>query len=111
MRIGVIGFEPTASCSQSRRSSQAELHPGAASVVTGDSLFDVVLQKARYPHRRSILHDVNYNYNNYEHFLASETPTPSDKWKGRDGVCRSSVIVGVYPHVFGAQIAAVAKVA
>jgi hypothetical protein len=25
--IGVIGFEPTASCSQSRRSSQAELHP------------------------------------------------------------------------------------
>ena len=26
--IGVIGFEPTASCSQSRRSSQAELHPG-----------------------------------------------------------------------------------
>ena len=28
MRIGVIGFEPTASCSQSRRSSQAELHPG-----------------------------------------------------------------------------------
>ena len=28
MEIGVIGFEPTASCSQSRRSSQAELHPG-----------------------------------------------------------------------------------
>ncbi len=27
-KIGVIGFEPTASCSQSRRSSQAELHPG-----------------------------------------------------------------------------------
>ena len=26
--IGVIGFGPTASCSQSRRSSQAELHPG-----------------------------------------------------------------------------------
>ena len=26
-RLGVIGFEPTASCSQSRRSSQAELHP------------------------------------------------------------------------------------
>ena len=26
--LGVIGFEPTASCSQSRRSSQAELHPG-----------------------------------------------------------------------------------
>ena len=26
-KIGVIGFEPTASCSQSRRSSQAELHP------------------------------------------------------------------------------------
>ena len=27
MKIGVIGFEPTASCSQSRRSNQAELHP------------------------------------------------------------------------------------
>ena len=26
--IGVIGFEPTASWSQTRRSSQAELHPG-----------------------------------------------------------------------------------
>ena len=25
--VGVIGFEPTASCSQSRRSDQAELHP------------------------------------------------------------------------------------
>ncbi len=27
--VGVIGFEPTASCSQSRRSDQAELHPVA----------------------------------------------------------------------------------
>ncbi len=26
--VGVIGFEPTTSCSQSKRSSQAELHPG-----------------------------------------------------------------------------------
>ena len=25
--VGVIGFEPTTSCSQSRHSSQAELHP------------------------------------------------------------------------------------
>ena len=25
--VGVIGFEPTTSCSQSKRSSQAELHP------------------------------------------------------------------------------------
>ena len=33
--IGVIGFEPTTSCSQSRRSGQAELHPGNSSVVTG----------------------------------------------------------------------------
>ena len=28
--VGVIGFEPTASCSQSRRSDQAELHPVSA---------------------------------------------------------------------------------
>ncbi len=27
VRIGVIGFEPTASWSQTRRSNQAELHP------------------------------------------------------------------------------------
>jgi hypothetical protein len=33
--IGVIGFEPTASCSQSRRSSQAELHPGNSDTDIG----------------------------------------------------------------------------
>ncbi len=27
IEIGVTGFEPATSCSQSRRSSQAELHP------------------------------------------------------------------------------------
>jgi hypothetical protein len=28
--VGMAGFEPAASCSQSRRANQAALHPGAA---------------------------------------------------------------------------------
>ena len=32
-RIGATGFEPAASCSQSRRSSQAELRPGATTGI------------------------------------------------------------------------------
>ncbi len=45
MRIGVIGFEPTASCSQSRRSSQAELHPGNSSAAAERLLSDVISEK------------------------------------------------------------------
>ena len=37
----MTGFEPATSCSQSRRSSQAELHPGNVSLVVG---LDVVNQ-------------------------------------------------------------------
>ncbi|GAT87041.1 hypothetical protein CVCC1112_1700 [Paenarthrobacter nicotinovorans] len=34
-RVGVTGFEPATSCSQSRRSSQAELHPERTGQSTG----------------------------------------------------------------------------
>ena len=37
--VGVIGFEPTTSCSQSKRSSQAELHPEDFS-MSDDSTYD-----------------------------------------------------------------------
>ena len=37
--IGVKGFEPSTSCSQSRRSSQTELHPEKNSRCTSQNLF------------------------------------------------------------------------
>ena len=42
MKIGVTGFEPATSCSQSRRSGQAELHPDNPRIVS---------EKADNPHQ------------------------------------------------------------
>ena len=53
MRIGVIGFEPTASCSQSRRSSQAELHPGNSSAAAERLLSDVISEKTYHVHHKN----------------------------------------------------------
>jgi hypothetical protein len=35
--VGMAGFEPAASCSQSRRANQAALHPGAALALAGSA--------------------------------------------------------------------------
>ncbi len=51
--IGVIGFEPTASCSQSRRSSQAELHPGNSSAAAECLLSDVISEKTYHVHHKN----------------------------------------------------------
>ena len=51
--IGVIGFEPTASCSQSRRSSQAELHPGNSGTVIERLLPDAVSEKTYHVHHKN----------------------------------------------------------
>ena len=45
MRIGVTGFEPAASCSQSRRSIQAELHPGNSGAAAERLLSDTASEK------------------------------------------------------------------
>ena len=50
--IGVIGFEPTASCSQSRRSSQAELHPGNSGTAAGYPLPDTVSNNEYHIHQK-----------------------------------------------------------
>ncbi len=50
--IGVIGFEPTASCSQSRRSSQAELHPGNSSAAA-ERLVRCYFEKTYHVHHKN----------------------------------------------------------
>ena len=37
LQVGMAGFEPAASCSQSRRANQAALHPGAAPTLAGSA--------------------------------------------------------------------------
>ncbi len=71
MRIGVIGFEPTASCSQSRRSSQAELHPGNSSAAAERLLSDVISEKRITFITKIILHESHQDCNKILHKQAN----------------------------------------
>ena len=64
--IGVIGFEPTASCSQSRRSSQAELHPDKVGVAAG-CCRPIVCKRAYHSQQRALYTKLADIANNNEH--------------------------------------------
>ena len=54
IQLGVTGLEPATSCSQSRRSSQTELHPGAVGTVASSYYPVSLVQKPFYTNRAGV---------------------------------------------------------
>ena len=92
-RVGVTGFEPAASWSQTRRSSQAEPHPDG-----------VVLYHFLLPLRdtRHIIYECQLNVNNFFHFFIFSSSSPETlEIQGFSGLSlygfRYSCVISIFP--------------